>query len=230
MKLFTWDLAGFKYAYSKYYYMPHLNDCEDGIDGDGHFHDTLHECGRASCVCAFEDEMITYSRLFFENSLIFENRATKIIQSLNIPIGSTVLVVGCAFGHLMEKLSEKRMNVFGCDDSPYIHFNTDTEALFPIHNIDVLDPNFSSIVNQLTGVDSFDYIISEDMITSYDNIGGSYDIIFSNLQSILKPNKPLSNIIHIVDTNCGSPFVKKTIEEWKDININHSWFDSDGNF
>lgn len=229
MKLFIWDLAGFEHTYIKYYYMPHLSECVDGVDDHGHFHDTLHECGRASCVCAFEDEMITYSRLFFENSLIFENRANKIIESLNIPIGSTIFVAGCAFGHLMEKLSEKRMNVFGCDDSPYIHFNTDTEALFPIHNIDVLDPNFSGIVNQLMGVNHFDYIISEDVLTSYNNISGSYDTIFSNLESILNPAKSLSNIIHIVDTNCSTPFVNKSIDDWKELNSNYSWFDSDGN-
>lgn len=229
MKLFTWDLDGFEFAYSKYYYMPHLSECVDGVDDHGHFHDTLHECGRASCICAFEDEIITYSRLFFENSSQFEVRSSKLIEKLNIPNGSSIFVAGCAFGYLMEKLSEKRMNVAGCDNSPYIHFNTDTESTFPIHNIDVLDTNFTNLIRESTGIMYFDYVVSEDMLTSYDNEGGSYDTIFSNLQSILKPTKPISNIVHIVDTNCGGPFVKKTIDEWKQINPNHTWFDSDGN-
>ena len=230
MKLFTWDLDGFELAYKRYYYMPHLSNCVDGVDDDGHFHDTLHECGRASCICAFEDEMITYSRLFFENSSQFEIRANKLIENLNIPNGSSIFVVGCAFGYLMEKLSDKRMNVSGCDNSPYIHFNTDTESTFPIHNIDVLDSNFTNLVRESTGVMYFDYVISEDILTSYDNEGDSYNTIFLNLQSILKPSKPLTNIIHFVDTNCGVPFVNKNLQEWKQINTNHTWFDSDGNF
>ncbi len=71
MKIYNWDLAGFEKAYSKYYYMPHLSNCVDGVDEEGHFHDTQQECGRASCVCAFQDENITYSKLFFEQDSIF---------------------------------------------------------------------------------------------------------------------------------------------------------------
>lgn len=225
MKLYTWDLSGFENTYNRYYYMPHLNDCVDGVDEHGHFHATLGECGKASCICAFEDEMITYSRLFFENDPIFENRANKIIEKLSIPVGSSIFVAGCAFGYLMESLSDKRMNVFGCDNSPYIHFNTETESTYPIHNIDVEDSNFTNLVREATGMMYFDYVISEDMLTSYD----SHDIIFTNLQSILKPTKPLNNILHIVETRCNEPFVKKSINEWKLINPNHTWLDSDGN-
>ena len=226
MKLYTWDLAGFELTYKKYYYMPHLSNCDEtGHDEDGHFHDTLHECGKASCICAFEDEMITYSRLFFEDDPIFENRATKIIEKLNIPAGSSIFVVGCAFGYLMESLSDRRMNVFGCDNSPYIHFNTDTESSYPIHNIDVEDSNFTNLVRESTGMMYFDYVISEDMLTSYD----SYDTIFTNLQSILKPTKPLTNILHLVETRCKEPFVVKSINDWKLVNTNHTWLDSDGN-
>lgn len=225
MKLYTWDLLGFENTYNRYYYMPHLSDCVDGVDEHGHFHATLGECGKASCICAFEDEMITYSRLFFENDPIFENRANKIIEKLSIPVGSSIFVAGCAFGYLMESLSDKRMNVFGCDNSPYIHFNTETESTYPIHNIDVEDLNFTNLVREATGMMYFDYVISEDMLTSYD----SYDVIFTNLQSILKPTKPLNNILHIVETRCNEPFVKKSINEWKLINPNHTWLDSDGN-
>lgn len=225
MKLYTWDLAGFENTYNRYYYMPHLNDCVDGIDGDGHFHATLGECGKASCICAFEDEMITYSRLFFENDPVFENRSNKIIQKLNIPAGSSIFVAGCAFGYLMEALSDKRMNVFGCDNSPYIHFNTETESSYPVHNIDVEDSNFTNLVREATGMMYFDYVISEDMLTSYD----SYGTIFTNFQSILKPTKPLNNIVHIVETRCNEPFIKKSINDWKLVNENHTWLDSDGN-
>lgn len=226
MKLYTWDLQGFENAYERYYYMPHLNSCdENGVDEHGHVHGTLGECGRASCVCAFEDELITYSRLFFENDPTFKNRAEKIVNKLNIPNGSSIFVVGCAFGYLMESLSDLRMNVAGCDNSPYIQLNLDTESTFPVHNIDATDINFLNLVRDATNILYFDYIISEDMLTSYD----SYDEIFANMQSILKPNKPLTNIIHIVETNCNGPFMKKSLDEWRNINPNHTWIGSDGN-
>jgi hypothetical protein len=229
MKLFTWDLEGFEFAYSKYYYMPHLNNCVDGVDEDGHFHDTLRECGRASCICAFEDELITYSKLFFIQDPLFKTRTEKIINKLNIKAGSNIFVAGCAFGFLLEALSEKKMNVFGCDNSPYIHFNTDTESMFTIHNIDISDNNFHAVVLQETGVQYFDYVITEDVLTSYDNNGEpSINNILQNMKSILKVDKPLTNIINIVDVNCGGPFNKKPLNEWKEINPNHTWLNFDG--
>lgn len=224
MKLYNWDLAGFENAYSKYYYMPHLSDCEDGVDGDGHFHDTMHECGRASCVCAFEDEHITYSRLFFEGDKIFSIRAENIINGINISVGSKILVIGCAFGYLLEELANKRMNVWGCDNSPYIHFNTDTESTYPIYNLDVTSNTFINDVREQMGMQYFDYIITEDLLTSYDE----YTDIFSNIQGLLNPNKSLKNIINLVETNCGLPFVGKSIEDWRLVNDNYSWVDSNG--
>jgi SAM-dependent methyltransferase len=229
MKLFTWDLAGFEKAYVKYYYMPHLNDCEDGVDGDGHFHDTLHECGRASCICAFEDELITYSRLFFKEDKIFADRAEGIISKLNMKAGSSVFVLGCGFGYLLNELADRRMNVWGCDNSTYIHFNTDTEADYPIHNIDVLSSTFADDVLNATGIAKFDYVVSEDLLTSYDNnTEPSMSTILSNMETILKVGKPLENIINIVTVNCPSPFVTKTLDEWKQVNPNYTWLGDHG--
>lgn len=229
MKLFNWDLAGFETAYSKYYYMPHLSHCEDGVDDDGHFHDTLHECGRASCICAFEDELITYSRLFFKEDLMFKDRVDGIIAKLNPKAGSTFFIMGAAFGYLMNELSAKKMNVWGCDNSPYIHFNTDTEADFVIHNINVLSSTFATDVETATGVSKFDYVITEDLLTSYDNDGTeTIDEILFNAQSILKAGKPLENIINIVTPNCASPFTTKTLVEWKNVNSNMTWLNDRG--
>lgn len=231
MKRFTWDLAGFEFAYSKYHYMPHLNTCVGGSGGynfvDGHYHDTLRECGRASCICAFEDEMITYSKLFFIQDPIFKTRAQKIINKLNIKAGSSIFVAGCAFGFLMESLADNRMNVYGCDNSPYIHFNTDTESTFIIHNIDITQNDFAIKVLENTGVQYFDYVITEDVLTSYDNEGEpSVNIILENMESILKVGKPLSNIINILETKCSDPFNGKTLNEWKNINPNYTWLDT----
>lgn len=224
MKLYTWDLAGFENAYSKYYYMPHLSNCVDGVDEDGHFHATMGECGRASCVCAFEDEHITYSRLFFEGDDIFKLRAENIISNLNIPIGSKILIIGCAFGYLLEELANRRMNVWGCDNSPYIHLNTDTESTYPIYNLDVTSNTFINDIRENIGIQYFDYIITEDLLTSYDE----YTTIFSNIEGLLNPNKSLKNIINLVETNCGLPFIGQSLGVWRLTNDNYTWLDSNG--
>jgi hypothetical protein len=221
MKIYTWDLKGFEKAYRKYYYMPHLSGCVDGVDEHGHFHDTQNECGRASCICAFEDEMITYSKLFFEKDPIFKHRAENLISELNIPAGSKIFVGGCGFGYIMEQLADKRMNVWGCDNSPYIQLNIDTEASYPIYNIDLLDSNFVDLVRQDTGVYYFDYVITEDVLTSYSE--ESYPTFFTNLESILHPNKPKKNVIHIVDINCGDMFIQKSLQDWSLVNEDHTW-------
>ncbi len=121
----------------------------------------------------------------------------------------------------METLADKRMNVWGCDNSPYIQLNIDTEASYPIHNIDLLDSNFIELIRQETGVYYFDYVITEDVLTSYSE--ESYPTFFTNLEGILHPNKSKKNIIHIVDTNCGSMFTQKSLEEWNLVNEKHTW-------
>lgn len=228
MKLHTWDLDGFEMAYSKYYYMPHLNSCDaDGIDEHGHQHTTLGECGKASCICAFEDEIITYSKLFFENDPTFKLRAESAINKLNMKPGSSIFVAGCAFGFILEALADKKMNVWGCDNSPYIHFNTETESIFNIQNIDITSNTFKDDVLNEIGVQYFDYVITEDVLTSYDNNGTqTIDDILQNMVSILKPGKPLQNIIHFVDTNCGVPFLTQSLDDWKNINNNHTWLEA----
>jgi len=62
------------------------------------------------------------------------------------------------------------------------------------------------------------------VLTSYDY----YSDIFSNIESVLNVNKSLKNIIHIVDTKCGSPFIGQSLVEWNTVNENHSWLDGNG--
>ena len=121
----------------------------------------------------------------------------------------------------MEQLADKRMNVWGCDNSPYIQLNIDTEASYPIYNIDLLDSNFVDLVRQDTGVYYFDYVITEDVLTSYSE--ESYPTFFTNLESILHPNKPKKNVIHIVDINCGDMFIQKSLQDWSLVNEDHTW-------
>lgn len=222
MKLYEWDENGFKTAYQKYYYT--VSRAPENAVALA----TLKSCGKARCICAYVDELLTYSRAFFENDKTFSIRAENLITQFNIPIGSTILVVGCAFGFLLEELSKKGMNVVGIDNSHYIQTKKNKEAIFPIRNVDVTSNNFKTEIKRFTKIEEYDYIITEDMISSYDNQGGTYNKIFTNLESVLDPISPKSNIIHIVELNVGSSFVSKTMDEWRLVNRNHTWVDGMG--
>lgn len=209
MQIYTWDKSGYTNAYSRYYYK-------------------LRGCGarhRRSCICS--DSSITYCRTFFEDNLFFKDRAQNIVTKFNIVPGKKVFVVGCAFGFLMEELGKLGVKVWGCDDSQYIQSNKNkpSEKIdYDIYNISVLDNNFASQVKRSTNIDSFDFVITEDVLTSHDE----YTNILNNCESLLTPGLPSNNVIHLVDLGTVAPFVSKTYEQWKSINPNHSWLDAFG--
>lgn len=221
MKLYTWDSHGFETAYSKYYYS--INRAAENVAEQA----TLHACGKARCVCAYTDEIITYSKKFFDQNPVFKIRAEKIVNKLNIPIGSQIFVGGCAFGYLMEELQKLGMTVYGCDDSQYIQMKKNKEATLAIRDIDLTDTNFKSLVKQRTRLEYFDYVISEDVLTSYDDT--SVNTILTNMESILEPSLSKNNIVHLVHLNCNPPFNNKSMNQWKTINPNHTWLDEYGN-
>lgn len=202
MQVFTWDKAGFESTYWKQYYK--LRGCS-----------ATHA---RSCKCTESD--ITYSRQFFEDDKLFKNRAESIINKLNMEPGTDIFVVGCGLGLLMEELKALGMNVWGCDNSQYIHTIKNKEKVaFNIHNISITDSQFVSKIQRATGALWFDVIITEDVLTSHTE----YNTIFSNCESMLRGDLSKKNIVHLVDTNAKSPFVSKTIQQWESLNTNHTW-------
>lgn len=202
MQIYSWDRAGFETAYWKQYYKQ-------------------RGCGAArahNCQCSEVD--ITYSRQFFEGDNLFKVRAQNIVNKLLLEESTDIFVVGCGLGFIMEELKNLGMNVWGCDNSQYIHTIKNKEKIkVPIHNISALDVSFTNKVRNATGAMWFDVIITEDLLTSHD----SYTEILINCESILNPDKPKTNIIHIVDTNTKLPFMSKDLNQWKQTNINHTW-------
>lgn len=208
MQIYTWDRAGFESAYWKQYYKQ-------------------RGCGAAHarhCACAERD--MTYSREFFEDDQMFKMRAERIVEKLALTSSTDIFVVGCALGFLMEELSNLGMNVWGCDNSQYIHSIKNRErAKFPIHNLDITAKDFVSKLGRATGALWFDVVITEDVLTSHD----SYTDIFANCEAILNPDQPKTNIVHLVETNCRAPFVGRSLTEWTAQNGNYSWVDGIGN-
>lgn len=207
MQIYTWDREGFRAAYKRSYYK-------------------VLSCGADHIVsCGCKERDITYSRRFFEDDQVFKIRAENIINHFNLTSGSSVFVVGCALGLLMEQLKDRGMNVWGCDNSEYIHaIKLRQNVKFPIHNISIIDDNFVDEIRNATGVMWFDLIITEDVLTSHD----SYDTIFHNCNNILNPTVSKTQIVHLVDHNTGEPFIKKSLQEWRNINSDHTWFNAIG--
>lgn len=207
-QIYTWDRQGFEDAYWKYTYK-------------------LKGCGAATpknCKCP--DSYSTYSKQFFDSMNMFYERGVKIKNKLNLPDNSTVLVVGCALGYLMEQMERIKLIPYGFDNSNYINGAKGKEKVkFDIPNINILDNNILNDVNRAFGFNKFDCIVTEDVLPSHD----SWDKIFSNCELLLKEGLSKSRIVHIVELGVEAPFVKKSLNDWKSTNTNHTWLDQNGN-
>lgn len=209
MQLYEWDAAGFEQAYRMSYYKP--KGC--GVN-------LIHNC---RCV----EKDITYSRDFFPTNAMFEIRANNVVNAINLPQGSSVLVVGCALGFIMVELGALGMNPVGIDNSQYIQSikNRPGEKIsYNIHNVSITAANFKQALDRASGITEFDCIITEDVLTSYD----SYQQILDNCEAVLKPGRPKSNIVHIVATDVNSPFAVKTLQQWKQVDASHTWLNGLG--
>jgi 2-polyprenyl-3-methyl-5-hydroxy-6-metoxy-1,4-benzoquinol methylase len=202
MQIYTWDKKGFEDGYWRYHYK--LRGCGVGIP--------------PWCKC--NDTYITYSKLFFETNAMFDMRAENIKNTLQLSESDKVLVVGCALGFLMDGFQKLKIESHGFDNSNFINGLKNTEKIKrTIHNISILDNDFATKIRKATGVQEFDAIITEDVLPSHD----TYDVIFNNCESVLKTGKSKSNIVHIVETNVNEPLIKKSLQEWKTVNSQHTW-------
>lgn len=206
-QIFTWDRQGFESMYWRYFYK-------------------LRGCGASapkSCRC--HDSYVSYSRAFFETNDLFRERAENVIKATGLQQGSTVLVVGCGLGYIMEEFTKLKMIPYGFDNSTYIQGVKNKEKVkVDIPSINILSNQFQNDLQRAFGVTHFDCVITEEVLPSHD----SYGQIFSNCESSLKPQTPLSNIVHIVQTLAPTPLVSKTIEEWKSLNPSHTWLNQNG--
>lgn len=205
---YTWDKQGFESAYWKYTYR-------------------LKGCGAATprnCRCP--DTYSTYSKEFFESKSMFYERAVKIKSKLNLPDNSTVLVVGCALGYLMEQMQRVKLVPYGFDNSNYINGIKGKERVtFDIPNIDILSNNIVTEINRAFKINKFDCVVTEDVLPSHD----SWTTIFNNCELLLKDGLPKSRVVHIVEVNTESPFTQKSLANWKSLKSDHTWLDASGN-
>ena len=204
-QIYNWNVQGFRDSYEKYVYKQ--KGCK-----------AKHI---KSCVCT--GKMATYCRQYFTSMKVFELRAQRIKAQFNLATGSRVLVAGCALGFLMEELQKLGMVVYVFDNSPYIQQlvnepKNPEKVQFPIHNIDIASTNFISEIQEATGHTTFDCIITEDVLPSFDD----FTQIITNCNSVSQ------KVFHIIDLDCGETFTNKTAAEWIDINPSHTWANHEG--
>lgn len=204
-QIYNWNVEGFRGAYEKYVYK------QKGCKAK-HIR---------SCVCT--GKMATYCRQYFVSMKLFELRAKSIVQQMNLAVGSRILVAGCALGFLMEELQKLGMVVYGFDNSPYIQSlakdpKNPEKVAFPIHNIDIASSRFVQDVQTATGHSTFDCVVTEDILPSFD----TFSQIITNCDSVSQKT------FHIVDLECGEDFTNKTEEEWIAVHPSHTWANLEG--
>lgn len=210
-QIYTWDLQGWRDSYSKYVYIQ-------------------KECGAKNIkICKCTGRIETYSRNYFRSMEIFRLRATNIVNHLQLPQGSKILVVGTAFGFLMEQLQKLGMVPYGLDNSNYIQQQVNMpknpqRIQFPIHDIDVTSNTFVQQVQSKIGISKFDCIITEDVLTSHD----TFTTILNNCEAVLDVTKTKKHIVHLVDLTAGPMFMIKSTHDWIAVQPQHTWTDIAG--
>lgn len=221
---YTWDEQGFKKSYYRYRHDPVYPSGWTRCPKNEMLYckcnnpPTLPEPSRSSLD---ERYNMTYCRAFFDDYPLFQTRANNLVNSLSLQEGATILVAGCAFGYLVEELNKKEMIAYGFDNSQYIQTHKRLEATIAVHNIDLGGRNFAAEVRRKTKINRFDWIITEDVLTSYAD---------SELTELLNNCDQIAdNVAHIVAQEAYAEFNIKPLNTWRALKPTHTWLDFNGN-
>lgn len=164
-----------------------------------------------------QDEVRTYGRVFYGEGLEPRFRArVRLLMDLGMAPGDRVLVVGCAYGFLIEALLDEGIDAYGIDSSPYVHDHLREQAR----------PDVAGrIVRGTPGPElgSYDWVVDEDAANSQtdDELAG-----FHAALEACAPSK--ARVVHMV--SCGaygdSAVNWKDLEGWRATAPDHHWFDA----
>ena len=174
------------------------------------------------------DQSVTYGREWasaikgsspeFEH---FMDRWKFLSEYYKIAPEDRILVIGSAFGFLVEVAHDAGYpNVWCNDGSAWIQSEWSKEARDDVGVLfaDIRDlPDFTD----LTGGNVFDWIITEDILTSYtvNEMAG----ILDSCERYLASGHPLKNIIHLVSLHGAPLFTIMSLEEWEAVRPSHNW-------
>lgn len=146
-----------------------------------------------------------------------------------------ILIGGCGFGYLIDRFHAAGYpNVWGIDNSTHIENNKNAQAVGDTVWVNDTFTGGGRLLNklrQLTGDDTFDWIITESVLESYND--NEIAPLLNACETVLASGRPLSAIIHYVFVPPFSPaaqgvFNEKTIDQWNAVRPSHTWVSDTG--
>lgn len=161
---------------------------------------------------------------------MFDRRRDALISNFGIQPSDRVLIVGAAFGFLIEAFRDSGyLNVWGIDNSPYVSAQKGIEMRGDVVVVedDVRGGGrVKAAFRSATGDDVFTWVITDDVATCYADA----DVVqlAPVLETLLENGLPASNVVHVVsvggpDVIMDSAITNHTLEEWKTLVPAHSW-------
>lgn len=164
----------------------------------------------------------------------FRRRWRHLLDNFSIDTNHRVLVVGAAFGFLIEEAHRAGYNnVWGLDSSPHCEADPNGEKAPTVdiiwRSIRAPQATLESDFQTVTGATRFRWIIVEDVDTSKtDTVVGE---IAAACELYLQPTVDSDHVIHMVtpisqggSANPTYPDMNwKTLENWKLLVPTHSW-------
>lgn len=181
-------------------------------------------------VDGVEQGWITYSQETFATSDMFPTRRDW-LTGYGLDNNATVLVVGCAYGFLIEQLVDAGISdVWGIDPSPWIwdaandgEWRLDVKAR--VAN-DWLGSGTEQASLQAVGAPpSFRFVVDEDAASSHSD--AELPAFLAACEARLQGNVK-GRIVHIVTPFPGgdSAINWKSMAEWKALAPDHTWVDA----
>lgn len=164
---------------------------------------------------------------------IFGRRFRALTANFPIQPADRILVVGCAFGYLIERFHDNGYpNCWGIDSSADIAARRGTEARGSVLWVKDTMSGVGRVKNALralTGDDVFDWVITEELLESYTD--AEITTLLNVCEGALTPGTPQSHIIHIVAAAASYPVPSwqwfpgnwKTLADWNAMRPAHSW-------
>ncbi len=160
---------------------------------------------------------------------LFRHRA-RILQSLIGEGAEAVLIVGMGLGCLNEALMEVRpeLRIYGIDPAPYVtlrsnEMQADVRSLWlPISS---LDEDAPGIMMERWGLDQFDVVISEDVLTSY-TLDEAPEVLASIAQ--LSPARPIHWVSVAEKPRVDLVVNIRPLADWVALAPDHVWVGNNG--
>lgn len=157
----------------------------------------------------------------------FLDRWQRCVEVMDISPEDRVLVVGAAFGFLVESAHDLGYpNVFGMDSSDYVARdpNNDRREDIDILHCDLTATDLKDKLSTYSGSYVFDLVITEDMVACHS------DTEVQSFAPIL--NSLTDRVLHITTVGRHNPRVPDinwhSLEEWQTLIPEHMWMSSSG--